>query len=61
MASTWPSIIPEGATMSAPAAAWASATSRVELEGGVVVDLAVVGEHAAMAVVGVLVEAQIGA
>ena len=25
MAPTWPSIIPEGATMSAPAAAWASA------------------------------------
>ena len=27
MAPTWPSIIPDGATMCAPASAWASATS----------------------------------
>ena len=33
---------------------------RVDLEGGVVVDLAVLVEHAAVAVVGVLVDAQVG-
>ena len=60
MAATWPSIMPLGATTSAPASAWASATRRVELEGGVVVDLAVGAEHAAVAVVGVLVEAEVG-
>ena len=36
MAPTWPSIIPLGATTSAPAAAWASGDALVELERGVV-------------------------
>ena len=40
MAPTCPSIIPLGAQMSAPASAWATATSRVQLDRGVVVDLA---------------------
>ena len=57
MAPTWPSIIPLGATTSAPAAAWASATSAYSVEGGVVVDVAVRRRDAAVPVVGVLVEA----
>ena len=60
MAATWPSIIPTGATTSAPASAWAMRHARVALERGVVVDGAVGVEHAAVAVVGVLVEAEVG-
>ena len=40
MAATWPSIIPLGATTSAPASAWARATRSVQLERGVVEHLA---------------------
>ena len=46
---------------SAPAVACATAMRAVELERGVVVDAAVAVEHAAVPVVGVLVDAQIGA
>ena len=60
MAATWPSIMPLGATTSAPAAAWASGDAPVELEGRVVEHLTVGAEHAAVAVVGVLVEAEVG-
>ncbi len=60
MAATWPSIIPEGATTWAPAPAWATADLGVALEGEVVVDLAAGVEDPAVAVVGVLVEAQVG-
>ena len=56
---TWPSIIPLGPTMSTPASAWAQRHLGVHLERRVVVDPAVGGEHAAVAVVGELVEAQV--
>ena len=57
---TWPSIIPDGATTSAPALGLRDRDRRVPLEGGVVVDLTGVGEQPAVAVVGVLVEAVVG-
>ena len=60
MAPTWPSIIPEGAITSAPALGLRDGDRRVALQRGVVVDLAGVGEQAAVAVVGVLVEAVVG-
>ncbi len=60
MTPTWPSIIPLGPSRCAPASAWATAISRVDGERGVVVDPAVVAEHAAVAVVGELVEAGVG-
>ena len=61
MARTWPSIIPLGATMSAPASAWAIAASRVQRRASASLSTSPVrGEHAAVAVVGVLVEAQVG-
>ena len=60
MRPTWPSIIPLGATTWAPACAWATAALGVDLQRGVVVDVAVLVEHAAVAVVGVLVDAQVG-
>ena len=60
MARTWPSIIPDGATTSAPGVGLGERDLGVALEGGVVVDLAARGEQAAVAVVGVLVEAQVG-
>ena len=60
IAPTWPSIIPDGATTSAPASACDDRDRRVPLEGGVVVDVTLGGEHAAVAVVGVLVEAVVG-
>ena len=56
---TWPSIIPLGPTMWTPAAAWATGHLGVHLQRRVVVDPAVGGEHAAVAVVGELVEAQV--
>ena len=60
IAPTWPSIIPLGATTSAPASACATAIARVALERRVVVDLAVGVSDAAVPVVGVLVEAVVG-
>ena len=60
IAPTWPSIIPDGAITSAPASACATAMLGVALERRVVVDLAAGGEDAAVAVVGVLVEAVVG-
>ena len=60
MRPTWPSIIPLGATTRAPARAWASAALAYIVERGVVVDAAALVEHAAVAVVGVLVDAQVG-
>ncbi len=60
MAPTWPSIIPDGAITSAPASACAMAIDGVALERGVVVDVAGAGDDAAVAVVGVLVEAVVG-
>ena len=59
-APTWPSIIPLGPSRCAPASACATAISRVDGERRVVVDAAVVVEHAAVAVVGELVEAEVG-
>ena len=46
--------------MSAPAEAWATAAAGVELERGVVVDVAVGSDDAAVPVVGVLVDAEVG-
>ncbi len=60
MAPTWPSIIPLGATMSAPASRLGQGHALIELERGVVVDGAVAAEHAAVPVIGVLVETEIG-
>ena len=60
IAPTCPSIIPDGAITSAPALGLRDRDRRVALEGRVVVDLAGVGEQAAVAVVGVLVEAVVG-
>ena len=60
IAATWPSIIPLGATTSAPAGRLGQRHLLVELEGGVVVDGSVGAEHAAVTVIGVLVQAQVG-
>ena len=60
MAPTWPSIIPLGATTSAPASAWATAASAYRSRVASLSTVAARGEHAAVAVVGVLVEAQVG-
>ena len=57
---TWPSIIPLGATTWAPAPGLGQRGLGVDLERGVVVDVAALVEHAAVAVVGVLVDAQVG-
>ena len=58
-----PSIIPDGAITSAPARAWLTACSASSGKRGVVVDVhpaAGFGQRAAMAVIGVLAEAQVG-
>ena len=60
MRPTWPSIIPLGATTWAPARGLGERGAGVDLQRGVVVDVAVLVEHAAVAVVGVLVDAQVG-
>ena len=52
--------MPLGPTRWAPASAWADAHAAVDLQRGVVVDPTLVVEHAAVAVVGELVEAQVG-
>ena len=57
MAATWPSIIPLGRDDVGAGLGLGDGDLGVELDGGVVVDLAVGVEHAAVAVVGVLVEA----
>ena len=49
-----------GATASAPASAWEIATRASSSSVCVVVDLAVAADHAAVAVVGVLAEADVG-
>ena len=60
IAPTRPSIMSRGATMSAPARAWRDRGAREQLERRVVVDRAVVAQHAAVAVVGVLAQAHVG-
>ena len=60
MAATWPSIMPLGATTSAPAVGLRLRHLSVEVDGGVVVDVPVLVDEPAVAVVGVLVEAQVG-
>ena len=57
---TWPSIIPLGATTCGAGAGLGHRGPGVDLERGVVVDVAAIVEHAAVAVVGVLVDAQVG-
>ena len=59
-APTRPSIMSLGATTSAPARACETAVLGEQLERGVVVDAAVVAHHAAVAVAGVLAEADVG-
>ena len=59
MAATRPSIMSEGATMSAPARAWERACSARIAKRGVVGDFTVF-DHAAVAVVGVFAEADVG-
>ena len=59
MAATRPSIMSEGATMSAPASACADRHLGKQLEGDVVVDLAVL-DHAAVAMVRILAQADVG-
>ena len=60
MAATWPSIIPLGATTSAPASAWATAIRWYSSSVASLSTSPVGAEHAAVPVVGVLVEAQVG-
>ena len=63
MAPTRPSIMSLGATTSALARAWLTAVVGEQIEGGVILDLeAVAGldDHAAVAVAGVLAEADVG-
>ena len=55
-----PSIMSLGATTSAPARAWRDRRARDELDARVVVDVAVRVDQAAVAVVGVLAEADVG-
>ena len=59
-AATWPSIMPERPEQLRARAGLRERHRRVPLEGGVVVDAPAVVEHAAVAVVGELVEAQVG-
>ena len=56
---TWPSIIPLGPTMSTPASAWASAISAYASSVASLSTRPSAVEHAAVAVVGELVEAQV--
>ena len=60
MAATWPSIIPEGRDDVGAGARLRDGHLGVEQEGRVVVDAAALVEHAAVAVVGELVEARVG-
>ena len=60
MAPTWPSIIPRRGDDVGAGVGLGHRDLGVALERGVVVDLAAVVEHAAVAVVGVLVEAEVG-
>ena len=60
MAATCPSIMPLGATTSAPGLGLGQSDALVELERRVVEDLARRAEDAAVPVVGVLVEAEVG-
>ncbi len=59
MAATMPSIMPLGATMSAPARGVAHRDPAQDLEGGVVVH-GLAAQHAAVAVAGVLAAADVG-
>ena len=52
--------MPLGATMSAPGLGLGQRDAPVQLDGRVVLDLAIGPEHPAMTVVGVLVEAEVG-